>query len=84
MATFSVPLSDRTLIHRIRTAKSSPIALWVSGQHERIVGMDMTNLEEYGVVSFGEDTDTGDVSENDRPIIDSLFSNIIDERCLML
>jgi hypothetical protein len=67
--------------HRIRTAKSSPIALWVSGQYERIVGMEMTNLEEYGVVGFGEDTDTGVVSENDRPIIDSLFSNIIDERC---
>ena len=67
--------------HRIRTAKSSPIALWVSGQYERIVGMEMTNLEEYGVVGFGEDTDTGDVSENDRLIIDSLFSNIIDERC---
>ena len=67
--------------HRIRTAKSSPIALWVSGQYERIVCMEMTNLEEYGVVDFGEDTDTGDVSENDRPIIDSLFSNIIDERC---
>jgi hypothetical protein len=30
---------------------------------------------------FDEDTDTGVVSENDRPIIDSLFSNIIDERC---
>ena len=60
--------------HRIRTAKSSPIALWVSGQYERIVGMEMTNLEEYGVVGFGEDTDTGVVSENDRPIIDSLFS----------
>ena len=43
--------------------------------------MEMTNLEEYGVVGFGEDTDTGVVSENDRPIIDSLFSNIIDERC---
>jgi hypothetical protein len=41
----------------------------------------MTNLEEYGVVGFGEDTDNGVVSENDRPIIDSLFSNIIDERC---
>lgn len=67
--------------HRIRMAKSFPIALWVSGQYERIVGMEMTNLEEYGVVGFGEDTDTGDVSENDRPIIDSLFSNIIDERC---
>jgi hypothetical protein len=38
-------------------------------------------LSKYGVVSFGEDTDSGDVSENDRPIIDSLFSNIIDERC---
>ena len=64
--------------HRIRMAKSFPIALWVSGQYERIVGMEMTNLEEYGVVGFGEDTV---VSENDRPIIDSLFSNIIDERC---
>jgi hypothetical protein len=39
-------------------AKSFPIALWVSGQYERIVGMEMTNLEEYGVVGFGEDTDT--------------------------
>jgi hypothetical protein len=43
--------------------------------------MEMTNLEEYGVVGFDEDTDTGVVSENDRPFIDSLFSNIIDERC---
>jgi hypothetical protein len=43
--------------HRMRTAKSFPIALWVSGQYERIVGMEMTNLEEYGVVGFGEDTD---------------------------
>lgn len=30
--------------HRIRTAKSSLIALWVSGQYERIVGMEITNL----------------------------------------
>ena len=51
--------------HRMRTTKTSPLRLWIAGQAQNPVGLDIpvNDLEHYGV-----EGDINDENEGDRPI----------------
>lgn len=55
--------------HRIRTVKSSPIRLWVSGQLQNPVGIDLssTEFQSYGVEGVLHD----DRDQDSRPIFET-------------
>ncbi|CAG2202812.1 unnamed protein product [Mytilus edulis] len=64
--------------HRLRTARSSPLNLWTSGQLQNPVGLDgAANLQNYGVEGF---VDQNDVEDGERPIFASL-AYLINEQC---
>ncbi|OWF55168.1 hypothetical protein KP79_PYT14540 [Mizuhopecten yessoensis] len=70
-------------LHRMRTAKSSPQTLWMSGQLQTPVGINEisteSELELYGVE--GNTDAQNAVDDNERPIVDSA-SKHLSERCL--
>lgn len=68
-------------IYRIRTVKSSPIYLWISGQLQNAVGLDDNDLEMYGVEGSLESSEIL-VPEDTRPVLFSVLSNVVSDRCL--
>lgn len=68
-------------IYRIRTVKSSPIYLWISGQLQNAVGLDDNDLEMYGVEGLLESSEIL-VPEDTRPVLFSALSNVVSDRCL--
>ena len=56
--------------HRIRTAKYSPLKLWISGQMNNPVGIELTEeeMEYFGTEGFVEHAE----DEDDRPILAGL------------
>ena len=66
--------------HKRRTTKTSPLLLWISGQLQNPVGVDITPefLELYGVRGNVED----DYTENKRPTFASPTDGILDEEIL--
>ena len=65
--------------HRMRTAKSSPQCMWVSGQYQNPVGIDFVDEELYGTEGFVQDSEE-DTSAS-RPIIDSVSATVLNEEC---
>ncbi|VDI57833.1 Hypothetical predicted protein [Mytilus galloprovincialis] len=64
--------------HRLRTARSSPLNLWTSGQLQNPVGLDgAANLQNYGVEGF---VDQNDVEDGERPVFASL-AYLVNEQC---
>ena len=65
--------------HRIRTVKSTPLQLWMSGQIQNPVGIQIppTDLQNYGVEGHVDDTD---VEYDDRPIFEPVMLSI-SEHC---
>ena len=61
--------------HRMRTTKTSPLRLWISGQLQNPVGVDIPpeNLELYGVDDYIEDN---------RPTFVSPTDGVLDEEIL--
>ena len=55
--------------HRIRTARSSPIRMWIPGQLQNPVGIEFESeaINSYGLEGFIDDNDAGDDSEG-RPL----------------
>lgn len=70
--------SDAWAGHRMRTTKSSPLAMWTSGQLQNPVGID----ENVDLENFGVEGVDGDVAfvEGERPIFQSL-SHLISDQC---
>ena len=59
--------------HRIRTARSSPIRMWIVGQLQNNVGIELESeaINSYGLEGFTDDNDAGDNSKC-RPLFPSL------------
>ena len=72
--------SDAWAGHRMRTVKSSPPTLWMAGQFENPVGMSDTDLQLYGVDGIVR-AENENVPDDQRPIMDSLSTHIISDRC---
>ncbi|KAK3085683.1 hypothetical protein FSP39_017802 [Pinctada imbricata] len=70
---------DAWASHRIRTAKSSPQLMWVSGQFQNPVGLDFVDEEWYGTEGLVEET--GDDTFTSRPIIDSVSATVMTAEC---
>lgn len=69
---------DACAVHELRTATSSPLNLWTSGQLQNPVGLDgAENLQNYGVEGF---VDQNDVEDGERPIFASL-AYLVNEQC---
>ena len=66
--------------HRMRTTKTSPLRLWISGQLQNPIGVDIPpkNLELYGVEGNVED----DYIEDERPTFVSPTDEVLDEDIL--
>ena len=58
--------------HRLRTTKSSPMQMWLSGQLQNPVGVDDVNMAD--IPMYGVEGDIGEEDENiqQRPIFDPL------------
>ena len=67
--------------HKIRTVKSSPINMWISGQMQNTVGIEHDNIDMYGVEGYTE-IDRNIASDDTRPMIDSISSLLINDQCL--
>lgn len=69
--------------YRMRTTKTSPQALWIAGQMQNLVGVDVNeqDLEHYGVESSSNVLQ--EMEENERPIFNPL-SNMNDVCVQML
>jgi transposase len=67
--------------HRMRTTKTSPLRLWIAGQAQNPVGLDIPlhELNQYGVE--GDIDDETDENEEGRPIFSSPVVEF-NERCL--
>jgi len=65
--------------HRMRTTRSSPIRMWVSGQLQNPLGIELVGsaIQEYGVEGIIDD-DREDESES-RPILQSLSTSLTNE-----
>ena len=65
--------------HRMRTTKTSPLHLWISGQLQKPVGVDIPpeNLELYGV-----EGNVDDYIEDERPTFVSPTDGVLDEEIL--
>ena len=63
----------------MRPTRSSPLRMWVSGQLQNPVGLELmgTAIENYGVEGI-TDTDSEDDSDS-RPILSSLSVSLSDE-----
>ena len=55
--------------HRMRSTRSSPLRLWIAGQAQNPVGLDLplAGLQEYGVEGHVDD-DEDNAEQDDRPI----------------
>ena len=55
--------------HRMRTTRSSPIRMWVAGQLQNPIGLDLDqdNINNYGTEGFAETS----VEEAERPILNA-------------
>lgn len=64
--------------HRMRTTRSLPLRMWVSGQLQNPVGLELMGaaIENYGVEGI-TDTDSEDDSDS-RPILSSLSVSLSD------
>ncbi|KAK3084140.1 hypothetical protein FSP39_008884 [Pinctada imbricata] len=67
--------------HRMRTTRSSPLALWISGQLQNPVGIELDNhqLEQYGVEGVIT-TDHPEVEDGERPIFGPI-SLVLSDNC---
>ena len=67
--------------HKIRTVKASPMQLWISGQLQNPIGLDLTENEinAYGIEGFIDND--GDEAGDDRPIFQAPHVEISNE-CL--
>lgn len=66
--------------HRLRTVGSSPRVLWISGQLQYPVGVDVEDTDLYGVEGF-IDTIPGDDVDGQRPIIDPTACRVLNVAC---
>lgn len=66
--------------HRIRTVRTSPRSLWISGQFQNPIGIDdIVDTQWYGTEGIVDYTETGE--ENPRPIINFDIANVVSEAC---
>ena len=67
--------------HRIRTTKSSPIRMWIAGQLQNPVGIELRHneIDCYGIEGFINDYDVEDGSG--RAIFDSLSFDVLSDDC---
>ena len=67
--------------HRLRTTRSSPMQMWLSGQLQNPVGVDDVNMAD--IPMYGVEGDIGEEDENiqQRPIFDPLNVEL-SENCL--
>ena len=64
--------------HRIRTARSSPLRMWVAGQLQNPTGIELTSdeINNYGQKGNVKET----IEDGDRPIFPPL-SSLVPENC---
>ncbi|KAJ8310421.1 hypothetical protein KUTeg_012286 [Tegillarca granosa] len=63
--------------HRMRTTKSSPRVLWLSGQMQNPTGLEYVDRN-YGIEGFGVENND---AEQDEPVINSVSEEIITDAC---
>ncbi|OWF53103.1 uncharacterized protein LOC110446871 [Mizuhopecten yessoensis] len=69
--------------HRMRTVKTSPQALWIAGQLQNTVGVDVDEheLQDYGVEGSIPDVPL-ETAQNERPIFSPLSE--LNDRCIQI